>query len=1060
MNKLFISLILLVACDVVFAETPIVYSRCLATTDSYTETRTVTLTPEAGGGTLEVTKTFTGLESMDVTPDVKNFFEDFTAPCDLVYRDANGSETVIHDCSTNGNVVGQPTCAAMDAAVSFDGTKITYALFVGNLVNYVWFQPNDITFHPDAVSNTQGNRVLPVKRIDSTGAHLRTYNLTTSTSLDLTPFVSGRYDSGPSYIPKNRVAFTSTREGNKANIVFKGGNPIDVTTLWSIGEDGKNVRQDSFHARSQEQHPFMLKDGRLAYTSWQTGALTVFRKSQGTPGSSDTVHNYFMIWAQRPDGSLPFPLFGQHKKSTHLINGLGEDLNALHFMTQMSDGKVATANYYRENNGGLGVISLFTPEPFGREGSNIEDHNPGDIFMPSGLVNFAPWSSNADTSADVINGFPQTPYYHPNYTSRLPWYGKVGYPFSLPGNVLGLSWGVGGCSSVASNVALVAVAGSSPPLTFGKGAYINMMTELKKAMVDAGYGDDIPACNLGIYKSTVIPSVSPSDLQVIVDRKEYHEILARAVVPYSAIHGVSEPDDLSRPLGPLLPAGTPYALLGAASITDRETRPKTGNSYNPNDASKLQSEMGQGFETVFFDDEDMCGVRIIGIHPNVGNNTYNDVVNVFGERHVILGELYTKNKNQQGNDIIDPSGHPDTSFLVKMPANMTYTMAGIDCDGRVLNLDQTWQSLKPGEQKVCGGCHVHSRPTRINFSQSHAATPGYVPFELGKGTVPLLNGLDGSGNIIIRTETGYGYTVDFNRDIKPIFQSRCNSCHGGSTPAAGLALDIYPTGNTVSTDNRQAGSTWYRLVYDNTQTYVPVALQLKNTSGVKYNLNKPWLSKYIKGLNALGSLLYWKAANARTDKLTDNTYTTDIDFGAAHPTTITKTELGTLARWIELGSPGGSLELLDTHKPSVNIVATKSNDTITALKIGVTDLGSGINVSSASLTVNGTSVPISIINDDVTDVPLSPPISNPNAEIVFSVSDSEGNTQTETLTAQYFLQTVQAAPIYTLIPLYNSSGVQTGQIRVTLKNSGTQTVVDSLGRDTGQRVGIEVQANE
>ena len=34
------------------------------------------------------------------------FFGDFSAPCDLIYRDASGVETVIYDCSTTGSIVG------------------------------------------------------------------------------------------------------------------------------------------------------------------------------------------------------------------------------------------------------------------------------------------------------------------------------------------------------------------------------------------------------------------------------------------------------------------------------------------------------------------------------------------------------------------------------------------------------------------------------------------------------------------------------------------------------------------------------------------------------------------------------------------------------------------------------------------------------------------------------------------------------------------------------------------------------------------------------------------
>jgi hypothetical protein len=50
------------------------------------------------------------------------------------------------------------------------------------------------------------------------------------------------------------------------------------------------------------------------------------------------------------------------------------------------------------------------------------------------------------------------------------------------------------------------------------------------------------------------------------------------------------------------------------------------------------------------------------------------------------------------------------------------------------------------------------------------------------------------------------------------------------------------------------------------------------------------------------SLLYWKAANQRTDGRTDDTYNNDIDFGADHPTGITPTELKVIGDWLDSGA--------------------------------------------------------------------------------------------------------------------------------------------------------------
>jgi len=107
-------------------------------------------------------------------------------------------------------------------------------------------------------------------------------------------------------------------------------------------------------------------------------------------------------------------------------------------------------------------------------------------------------------------------------------------------------------------------------------------------------------------------------------------------------------------------------------------------------------------------------------------------------------------------------------------------MQGIDCDGRTLNTDQTWQHLRPGEKKTCGGCHVHSKPSRIAFQNSYAATNTYVIPQLGEGRVPLLTGkvgdVIGTRNAVPTGEADgfptYGLQIVYDRDIQPIFNAR------------------------------------------------------------------------------------------------------------------------------------------------------------------------------------------------------------------------------------------------------------------------------------------------
>ena len=74
----------------------------------------------------------------------------------------------------------------------------------------------------------------------------------------------------------------------------------------------------------------------------------------------------------------------------------------------------------------------------------------------------------------------------------------------------------------------------APPLTSGSGSgtAMNVVTSLEL---------DTPGCDAGIYRVTTIPSLHPSDLALVVDHRDWHEIQARALVPYAAIHGMERP---------------------------------------------------------------------------------------------------------------------------------------------------------------------------------------------------------------------------------------------------------------------------------------------------------------------------------------------------------------------------------------------------------------------------------------------------------------------------------------------------------------------------------------
>jgi hypothetical protein len=925
-------------------------------------------------------------------------------------RDASGTETVLHDCSSTSTDAA--ACAAMDPAVSFDGKRVAYAVYTGTLITKGQGVMGPVLDPAASSTSPLTPTQYPNRYLDATEAQLYIVDIA-SGNVTALPHTPGEFDNAPTWLSDGRLGFSSTRDGARSTMVPGTNNAGFSSQLWSMDPDGRNRLLASSHGLGNEEHPFTLADGRVAYSSWQGFGALPFRYTNGSPGGFSTLQNLFHIYTQGPDGSNPFAFYGQHSGDHKPTSSIGSDHEAAHFLTQTSDGRVYFADYYRGNNNGLGAVIGVMPEPPGQEGLPPDAAKPGDLYAPHDAINASTWGRTGDYMSRAM---PAPAVTVPTYADPLPFVGKLGHPGALPDNGLMVTWGKGACGTVATNDIFTALGKPKPPGTSGsgQGTAMNVITSLEL---------DTPGCDAGIYRLSVIPSTHPSDLVAIVDHREWHEIQARALVPYADIHGIPAPTPLVRAdlatSHSALPPGTPFGLLGAASILDRETHPVGGIHF----AGEHQFSL-QGTDTIDYTDEALCGVRILTVQPNRAENPnalQHELHDLTGERVVVLGEFPVRHDDGTGKAAQDASGNDDTSFLVRFPANTPYLMQGIDCQGRTLNTDQTWQSLKPGEEKTCGGCHVHSRPARVEFGSTIAGQTGFIPTSLGEGTVPLLTG----GTPLAptsRTVTGQGLQIEYERDIAPIFQSRCVSCHGGAEPAGGLALDrpgvTGPEGTTPA-------STWWCLVQDRTQSCVPEGQRMMtNVGAAGTTFRRPQVTRYVRALNALGSLLYWKAAGQRTDGHTDATFDgnapvddRDLDFGAAHPTSITPEELGLLSRWIDIGAPGGAGELTDTTRPVLNLAATVENDAIGTLHVGTADVPSGIDTASLEVCLVATdgscgpNLAPAAPAHDVVDVALPVPLSDPDAEVRATVKDLAGNATTVQLTVRWLMNAPTPAPL-------------------------------------------------
>jgi hypothetical protein len=660
----------------------------------------------------------------------------------------------------------------------------------------------------------------------------------------------GVYNLGPCPLPGGKVMFTSNRNGLAPT---KGYTPTTLQ-LFVMDDDGGNVEQVGHLNVNTALHPTALKDGRVMFTSYESQGLRDLR--------------LWALWTIHPDGTNWAPLVSAFGPS-------GD--TAYHFMTQLSDGHIVVEEYYNLNNQGFGTFYKLAPNaPAGR--AFFGPASPQDArnlaynglsysripFSPHGLEWLTPFCTAFDAPARLSD--PKRP--------DSPRVGKVTHPSGAPDNHLLLVWSPGP---------------------------VNSNNGVKKPAIDGG---------IYLLKGGK-PVSEPGQLRLIKNDPNYNEQWPRALVPYKRIYGVDEPKRLPALANDgkrsrHLPEGTPFGLVGSSSLYKRESYPRgavppgkvTATYSGGNDPFQGLGPLAytgiagnwfvQGADTCRYENGEVHAVRILATEPTTdprhtgkGKRLWWNVAN---ERLRILGEVPVR-KFKDGKQPTDPDGNPDTSFLVKLPADIAWTFQALDKDGLALNLAQTWHQLRPGEvRNDCGGCHAHSQaPTP--FEKTAAARPDYAPFNLTRQT-PLLTtkGRDQSGRQWdAKNETGLRYekgvkNVEYFRDVKPIFDRSCGACHTRKweRPAGNLVLDDdTPTqgpgsiGGLVSGPPGKAPGTYLRL-----------ALDQRGRFGHKSPLGSqgwphPQGSRYVRMFQARRSLLAWKVFGRRLDGWSNDDFATE-----------------------------------------------------------------------------------------------------------------------------------------------------------------------------------------
>lgn len=102
----------------------------------------------------------------------------------------------------------------------------------------------------------------------------------------------------------------------------------------------------------------------------------------------------------------------------------------------------------------------------------------------------------------------------------------------------------------------------------------------------------------------------------------------------------------------------------------------------------------------------------------------------------------------------------DGSAFFTVPANTPISVQPLDAEGRALQLMRSWMTAMPGERLSCVGCHESQNtvpPARTTYAMGKkpaAITPWYGP------------------------PRGFS----FRREVQPVLDRHCVSCHGGEAP--------------------------------------------------------------------------------------------------------------------------------------------------------------------------------------------------------------------------------------------------------------------------------------
>jgi len=229
----------------------------------------------------------------------------------------------------NGRLAGKPLApgAFLSPELSFDGKTILFA--------YV----------------EQADRPRPTKYTDHNGGwgdpaicyHIFRVNIDGTGLRQLTDGEWNDFD--PCFLPNGRIAFISERRGGVGRC--HGIRIVPTYTLHVMEADGNGIVPLSHH-ETNEWHPSVLNDGRIAYTRWDY-------VDRGSSAGQNP-------WVVNPDGGDPRAIHGNYQGDSRLRANMVLDLRAIPGSNRLVG---TAAGHHGQAYGSLVLLDTLLPESNG-----------------------------------------------------------------------------------------------------------------------------------------------------------------------------------------------------------------------------------------------------------------------------------------------------------------------------------------------------------------------------------------------------------------------------------------------------------------------------------------------------------------------------------------------------------------------------------------------------------------------------------------------------------------------------------------------------------------------